>query len=166
MEPEKRDPRIIEKRCKIRDIVTGTEITFQMMPTISDVKSVNWNMIEIVGRSHPVLGYTSSGPRTFSFTLTFFANPSSSDDTSLKTVSDNLKFLMSLTYPDYDKNLIRPPHKVFLTLGDQIHWSVVAQDISINYSPLWKDNLPVYADVSCTFIEANNYPISFSRVRQ
>lgn len=157
-------PQIIEKECFILDN-KGGRLRFQMMPDgISDSKSVNWNQIQIVGRSHPILGYDSSAPRTFSFTLTFFAHPSHDDPTSQSDVVKNIRFLMSLTYPDYSSG-VNPPPKCTLKLGKMIIWQVVAQDISVDYSPLWKNGLPVYATVSCTFIEAWDDPIDFRSVR-
>lgn len=159
------NPRIIEKECFILDHKTMDRVYFQMMPdSISDSKSVNWNQVQIVGRSHPILAYDSSAPRTFSFTLYFFAHPSHEDPTTQGEIVKNIRTLMSLTYPDY-RGGVKPPHKCTLKIGNMIAWHVVAQDISIDYTPLWKNGLPVYASVSCTFIEAWDDPIDFGAVR-
>jgi len=158
-------PRIIEDQCWIFDTVTKDKVVFQMMPEVSDSKSVNWNPIDIVGRSHPLLAYNSSGPRTFSFTLTFFAHASVRDDRSIEQISSELNWLMSLAYPDYGGGQVRPPHKCILKLGKQIVWPVVAQDISISYKSMWAKNLPVHAEVSCTFLESAMNAISYSQVR-
>lgn len=158
-------PKTIELDCFIVDMVTQGRVKFQMMPDhISDSKAVNWNQIQIVGRSHPILAYDNSAARTFSFTLTFFANPSHEDPTTQGEIVSNIRFLLSLAYPDYSKG-VNPPHKCVLKIGNMINWMVVAQDISVDYSPLWKNGLPVYASVSCTFIEAWDDPINYGSVR-
>jgi hypothetical protein len=158
-------PQIIENDCMILDTKTGEFIKFQMMPdSISDSKSVNWNQIQIVGRSHPILAYDSSASRTFSFTLYFFAHPSHEDPTTQGTVVENIRFLTSLTYPDYGGG-VKPPHKCVLRIGSMIQWAVVAQDISVSYTPMWKNGLPVYASVSCTFIESADNPVDYGTVR-
>lgn len=166
------DPRIIEKQCQLIDTETNEALTFQMMPDgISDSKSVNWNNIEIIGRSHPVLGFASSGARTISLPLTFFAlngggiGPHRTEDqTSIDTVSKNLKFLLSLAYPDYSKGVM-PPHRCVLVLGEQVNMICVVADVNITYRSLWKDGKPVYAEASVTLIEADPYPITYSKIR-
>lgn len=160
------DPRHIEKSCILIDVETQDSIEFQMMPDgISDAKSANYNHIEIVGRSHPVLGYSSSGPRTISFTLIFFGNPSLEDTTTVAKVSKNLKFLLSLVYPDYSSG-VKPPHRCVLRLGNQVNMICVVSDVNINYRHLWDENgQPVYAEASVTCIEADPYPITFSTIR-
>jgi hypothetical protein len=159
-------PRIIEKQSTITDLEDHYRLEFQMMPEISDSKNVNWNHMEIIGRSHPILGYASSGARTVSFTLMFFADPSHDDPTTLQKVSDNLKFLMSLAYPDYDGGRIKPPHKVLLKIGNQLKMKGVLESVNINYHTLWRDNLPVHAEASVTFIEQENDPIDYKLIRQ
>ena len=159
--------RTIEKQCFIVDTITpSTRVYFQMMPEVTDSKSINWNQIDIIGRSHPILGYASSGPRTFSFTLSFFAHATNRDDTSQTRIQANINFLLSLTYPDYSGGSVKPPHKCILHLGEQVHWPVVAQDISVTYKPTgWLNNLPVHAEVSCLFIEAANDAIDYKKIR-
>jgi hypothetical protein len=163
-------PRIIEKSSYIKDLVTGTKMEFQMMPDVSDSKAVNWNHIEIIGRSHPLLGYASSGPRTISFTLGFFATQggggggSVGDPMPISKVSSNLKFLLSLAYPDYDGG-VKPPHLVMVRLGSQVMMKGVVTDVTNVYNTLWNDNLPMQAQSTVTIIEAEPRPVNYSYIR-
>jgi hypothetical protein len=165
------NPRIIEKQCTITDMDGSGSVTFQMMPNnISISKSVNWNYIDIIGRSHPILGYISSSPKMINFTLMFFANPSSEDPTTLATVSKNLKFFESMAYPDYSGGRVNPPHRYAIKIGKQVSWEYVPQDVTINLTNYWYEGLPVYASVSCTFIETgspggNGDPVDYRTVR-
>ena len=158
------NPRIIEQQSYIADIETGTIVYFQMMPEVTDSKSVNWNPIEIIGRSHPIWGYASSGARCLSFNLEFFAHPSKEDPTSAVWVRDTLRFLQSLTYPDYNGG-VKPPHRVLVSLGQQTKMVGVIQDVSLLYHTLWKDGLPVHAEAGITVIEANMRPINYTVIR-
>ncbi len=157
-------PRLVEEQSYIADIETGTIMRFQMMPEVTDTKSVNWNFIEIIGRSHPILGYSSSAPRTLAFNLMFVAHPSHEDGTTAIQVRDNLRFLQSLAYPDYSGG-VKPPHRVLINLGAQTKMVGVIQDVSIIYKDFWINNLPVVAEAAVTAIEANQKPISYSVIR-
>lgn len=158
-------PRIIEQQCYIRDLDANYTLVFQMMPEVSISKSVRWNYIEIIGRSHPVLGYASSGPKTYTFTLMFFANPSSEDKRSLDQISRDLRFLESLAYPDYDRGGVFPPHRCLIKLGSQSKMVGVIENVDIYDKTLWKDGKPVYAEAAVTFIEAHKNPVSYSVIR-
>lgn len=160
-------PRLIEKDCFLRVAGGGGTIYFQMMPEITDSKSVNWNMVDVVGRSHPLLGYTSSSCRTFSFSLEFFAHASQRDNRPISQIKQEIDLLMSLTYPDYGSGSVLPPKKCILKLGNMVVFPVVAQDISVTYHTLWDkaSGLPIHASVSCTFIEAHNNPISYTQIK-
>lgn len=158
-------PRLIETSSYIRDIDGGGSVYFQMMPEVTESKSVNWNQIEIIGRSHPILGYSSSAPRTVAFTLTFFAHPSTEDGTTLTDVSRNLRFLLSLAYPDYGGGGVKPPHRCVIKLGAQSKMVGVISDVAVTYKTLWMNGLPVHAEASVTFIEAYKFPMSYGIIR-
>lgn len=164
-------PRIVEKQSYILDLITTTKMEFQMMPEISDSKSVNWNHINIIGRSHPILGYDSSAPRMITLNLQFFATVGGGggggavgDPMTIHQVKDNLRFLQSLAYPDYSGD-VKPPHKCLIKIGNNTKMVGVCQDVTVSYKGPWDIGLCMMGEANITFIEAHNFPIDYAIIR-
>ena len=134
--------------CFIHAPSIGLKLHFQFMPDeISDSKGANFSDTEIIGRSHPIKGYSSSGARLLSFTLQFYQM--ASDDDIMQRVTD----LKSLCYPHYAGSVFPPP-PVHVVVGYKIGmWAVLTQ-CDITYKPPWNnDTDPMFIEVSLSFSE-------------
>lgn len=136
----------------------GTTIKFQFMPEdISDNKSANYNETEILARSHPLMGYSSSGARQLSFTLQFYKTGTFDPlDVTLK--------LRALCYAQYADN-VSPPPVCIVAIG-KIKMKGVMMNCDITYKHPWDvdEDSPMYAEVSLTFSEVNEVPWSYAEV--
>lgn len=135
-------------QCFINAPSIGLKVTFQFMPDeISDSKSANYSDTEIIGRSHPIKGYSSSGARTLSFTLQFYMTDKSQNPLVTATA------LKSLCYPQYAGS-VYPPPPVQVKIGPNIGmWGVLTQ-CDITYRAPWDPNVqPMMAEVALSFSE-------------
>ena len=136
------------EQCYIYAPSIDMKLTFQFMPEeISDSKGANYTETEIVGRSHPIQGYSSSGARTLSFTLQFYQMDA--DDDPLAMAVD----LKSLCYPQYAGSVFPPP-PVHVRIGTGIGiWAIMTQ-CDITYKAPWNANAqPMFVEVSVSFAE-------------
>lgn len=151
----------------INAIDANFTIHFQLFPrSVSDGKQANWNDQEIIGRSHPIKGYSSSGSRTLSFSLEFFAALHQSD--AIRDVQGECDKLQSLQYPEYGA-LIFPPSRVYAKVGSLSIYGICSQcDIEYPDNGPWEvtgSYKPMYATASLTFEEVSDSPLSASERR-
>lgn len=112
-------------------------IRFQFMPkTISDIKSANYNDIQIIGRSSPFKSYANSGARGLAFALDFFANPESgSADMTPKKIKAYIDRLQALVHPIYSNYTVAPPPRCIVSIGQQIPSVVcVCKSVNVTYN--------------------------------
>ena len=160
--------------CFIRplDNVLNTVIPFQFMPrTIGDVKAANYQDVHIIGRSSPFKSYSSSSPRTISFSLDFYAAPEQGDsEPSPRTIKDYITSLQALLYPVYEDFSISPPPRCIVHIGDQINMVAVCKNVAVTYNSQqvpWtsiRQSTGYYmfgASVSLTFEEVKDIPVGY-----
>jgi len=137
---------------------SGGIIRFQIMPEeVRDSKSANYVNTDIVGRSHPIKGYSSSGPRTLSFSIKFYKFKE--EDNPLQEANR----LRALLYPDYSSGIFPPP-LCQVKIG-QIKMQGVAISADISYRYPWDESVsPIFVEVSLTFEETGRKPFSFQEV--
>lgn len=169
----------------IKDLSTNEVLTFGYIPEeISDTKAANYAQIEIPGRSEPVFGYVSSGPRELSLHLKFIAGigqtkyaaltsdgetPSNSAlvaDNTL-TVLTKTRWLQSLMYPDYStSDYTLPPHQVLLSIGLLIKSVCIIPSVNVTYkAPYDEYLLPFIVEVDLSLYEVNKVPLGYQDVR-
>jgi len=140
--------------------IGGNTIKFQFMPEdVSDSKSANYNETEIMARSMPLMGWSSSGARQLSFTLQFY-----------KTASyeplDTCNELRALCYGNYNGQVAPPP--VCIVQIGRVRMKGVMTQCDITYKhPWWTaagEEKPMYSEVSVTFAEVHETPWSYKDV--
>jgi len=138
------------------------KLEFQFMPPeIEEDKIADWEHFTIIGRSEPVQGWGSSGPRTFNLTLRFIAG-----DLTPEEVKQKVDFCRSLVYPDYAANLTPPPD-LLLIVGKLFSSQVICKSYRTKYMSPWDTItlLPYQAEVTFTFEEVNQFPFGKKEVR-
>lgn len=132
--------------------LTGTRIVMKVLPEdISDSSAAQFNQQVPLGRSVPIWGYASSGPRNISFQVTL--HDDMCEDGLLKTVYN----CYALQYPKYEGNQIKPP-KAIITIGNIIRISAVPQSVSVSWRKPVRDNIYISAEVSFSFASAEEIP--------
>lgn len=143
-------------------------VEFQMFPQeIAETKAADWSNVAIIGRAEPYKVYASSGPRSFTFVLDFFASVEQGDDGDPSQVLRSLDFLRSLVYPQVTDDVVDTPPVCFLVIGSTINARVVATNYNITYQSPWEipDFLPHRASCSITLEEVSLVPLTSSEVR-
>ena len=150
----------------IIDIDGGGSFKFQFIPaSITDTKSNSPVYYSILGRSSPLSGYATGTPRSLSFTVVMFADPTA-DGPKLSTaeIKKRKDWLLSLPYPDYGGGL-KPPHRCFINIGDDIKFVGQCTTASAIYQGKPWDlgpGLPHGVEVSLTFEECLNVPVDLN----
>lgn len=140
-------PQVIQ--CVVMNNVTGSYVSFNMPPeSLSESLSNSYDDNSIRGRSSPIRGYSNSGPRSISFTLSLFQDYCPS---GLKQTED---FLRALCYPSYSGSVV-PPSATFI-LGNTITLIGTVDSVSLDHKPPIKDGYYslVDASISMTEVEA------------
>lgn len=155
---------------KIIDMETGDYFVFHAMPEngYSLDKQVRWADTDILGRSSPIKGYTSSDAASFSIRIPLFSSIEQGDTRTPYDVLSATQFFLSLTYPDY-QNGVKPPHKCMLLFGQQIIGAIVVpMGCSIEYPGPWDtaSGLSFRAIVSMTFQEVADIPWDYKEIRE
>ena len=131
------------------------KLTFQYNPSrIEDSRAPNWSAIDIPGMSHPKYQFVSGGERKVTFTLEFFRMT-----TKLDEVQKKIRFLQSLTYPQFDGNrttLTEAPPIVVFNYGQYYkNFRAIVTDVKVltekMYDPVTLQ--PLYASVSIELTE-------------
>lgn len=144
---------------------------------ISDSKSANYNLIDIPGRSEPIVSYMNSSLRELSLHLIFMAgigqdkhtigdSTNVTEDDPLR-VKQKVDWLRSLMHPDYSSaGIVRPPHRVLLSIGNLIKSVCIAMSVNATYKSPWDDKLlPYIAEVDIVFSEVNEIPPGYTSIR-
>lgn len=111
-------------------------IIFQYMPEeFTESKTVNWSEADIIGRSEPVIGYRSSGPRVFNIVLTLAAGLTPDP---VFDVIRPLWLVRSWAYPNYS-NLRTPniPPRLVFVVGSWLIQQCVLLRYDIRYQAPW-----------------------------
>lgn len=150
-----------ESYCFILDLddPTGEHSTlnFQLMPeVISESKSAQYNEIPIIGRSLPHLGYSASTSRVIGLSLTFAATHKEGKYSPL-WVKDQVRWLESQVYPDYDDGFSYPPHRLLVVIGEAVGMQCVMTSVSTSWMGPWAFDDSIArafrAQVDCQFQE-------------
>lgn len=145
----------------IKNLVTGTQIGFMSVPSsVQETLNVVMNQITIQGRSDPVFFYSSSGPRSLTFTLSVF------DDLTPNGIVPTANSIRALAYPAYNGYAIEAP-KVYIRLGKFLSMFGYTESIMINWQPTpIADQTYQYADITFTLNQTVIIPYSASLVEQ
>jgi len=110
-------------------------LEFQLMPeSVSENKSAMYNEIPIVGRSLPLLGYSSSSSRMVSLSLRFVAlNEEGNGKYSPRWVEEKVRWLESKVYPRYEGEITYPPPRMDLFIG----YALGMQCVMGSYNTTW-----------------------------
>lgn len=137
--------------CYIINLVTGTRIEFDITPdSIEDSNNASFDSQSIRGRSSPYQGYSESGPRTISYSVTLHHDLCK--DGLLNTVNK----LKALTYPEYGGILQLP--LCLVRLGDMIHCKAIVGDVGVSWQKPIRDGIYLVADISISFTEVVDTP--------
>ena len=145
-----------EAFCYLIDLETSDRVSFQLMPeSFGESKSANYDQIPILGRSLPYLGYANSSSRATSLTMQFHAL---GDPYTPQWVVQQVRFLESLVYPDYEGGFAYPPHRVMLVMGEAMGMVCVATNVTTGWlGHPWKvsgtEAYPFGVDVTIDLLE-------------
>jgi hypothetical protein len=125
-----------EGYCFLLDIdAEGGEnrLEFQLMPdTIGESKAALYNEVPIVGRSLPLIGYSSSSSRMVALTLQFAAL-SADGKYTMEWVEKQVRWLESKVYPTYRDGYTFPPPRLLLNIGK----AFAMQCVMLSYNTGW-----------------------------
>jgi hypothetical protein len=147
---------------------TRQRLEFQMFPEeITDTKNAEWAAVPIIGRAEPYRVYASSGPRSISLTLHFFASTDQDDTGVPDDVLQAVAFLRSLVYPDLRDGIVIPPPVVLLIIGRTFDLRGIVESYSATYREPWElpDIVPHRAEVQLTIAEVNLIPPTSTQIR-
>jgi len=156
------------KKYRIIDVETGDRFEFHALPDeISLSKGVNWEPTEIQGRSSPLQGYRSSQPEQCSIRIPIHAAIEATDSRTVQDVKDACDFFRSLAYPDYDKGLIKPPHRVRFIASGQFTLTGVVGSVDVTFLPPRDPatGMSHNAIVTLSMLEVDDYPKGYQEVR-
>jgi len=149
-----------EAFCFIIDTLRDDRLEFQLMPeAISETKTAHYNEIPILGRSLPLVGYSSSSSRQIGLSLSFVALNSmeSGGKYTADWVKKKVRWLESKTYPQYEDGLVFPPPLLLLVVGGVIGLSCIMTNCTTTWMGPWDLKLspvmPFRANVEVTFQE-------------
>lgn len=143
--------------CYIINLVTGTRIEFDITPdSIDDSNSASFDAQSIRGRSSPYQGYSESGPRTVSYSVTLHHDLCK--DGLLNTVNK----LKALTYPEYGGILQLP--QCLVRIGDMIHCKAIVGDVGVSWQKPIRDGIYLVADISLSFTEVVDTPYGANEI--
>ena len=150
------------------DLTHGGEFKFYLPDSFTEQAGVNWQDIDIIGRSVSVKAYNSTNSRSITIDLDLYASAGLYEDRSdpVGQLHKDLFFLKSLEYPDYSTAIVRPPATVQLILGSAINLVGVVSSVSIQHmKPLDSQNRSMYVKATFTVIQISNNPPDYSDIR-
>lgn len=135
-----------EAFCFVLDTDSGERVEFQLMPeSISESKSAMYNEIPIIGRSLPLLGYAHSSSRTMGLGLTFAALYGEGRY-SPKWIEEQVRWLESKVYPDYEDGFVFPPPRLLVAVGKALSMQCVMVSVNTTWLGPWSaDDQDAYA---------------------
>jgi hypothetical protein len=146
-----------EAYCFILDLDGDDRLEFQLMPDIiSENKSAMYHEVPIVGRSLPLLGYGSSTSRAMGLSLQFTATHPSGKY-SPEWIVEQVRWLESKVYPEYEDGFVYPPHRLLVVVGVAIGMQAVMTSVNTAWMGPWafteSTATPFRAQVDCQFQE-------------
>lgn len=147
--------------CYIVNLLTGTRIPFVSMPdTVQETLNTIMNQVPIQGRSDPLFYYSSSGPRSVTFTIPIY------DDLTPYGIVPMIDSIRALVYPSYTGYVVNPP-RVYLSLGRFVSLIGFTENVGVEWFPTpINDSTFQYANVSFTFSQATIMPYDALQVQQ
>lgn len=131
---------IAPANCYIYNLLTGSKIEFYLPDSFIDTNTANFEDVAIRGRSTPLRGYDSSGPRSISFDLDLH------DDYCPIGLKETVKKMRALTYPSY-KGYAVPP-ECYIKLAEVFSSRATVNSVSVSYEKPYRDGHYVKATVS------------------
>jgi hypothetical protein len=118
---------------------SSDRLEFQLMPdAISENKSAMYNEIPIIGRSLPLLGYSSSSSRMVSLSLRFVSlNEEGNGKYSPRWVEEQVRWLESKVYPRYEGAITYPPPRLDLFIGYALGMQCIMQSYNTTWMGPW-----------------------------
>lgn len=132
----------------IDSIETNRSVTFTYMPAeFSESKSAEWQNVNVLGRSEPIVSYAWSGPRIFNLTLFFIAWGERNIETE---VLEPVRLIRSWVYPFYSSQqrtgnatrLATPPYVLFV-LGSWLRQRCIVLNVNVTYRAPWARGIDV-----------------------
>ena len=149
---------------RIRDLVTNESRTYRYFDdeTISDEVQSNWDEVAIIGRSAPIISYSSTGARSVSLTLHFFA------ETDVhREVANEIAWLQALKFPTYAGAMMYSPHMIRLIVGSFLVMDGVIESCTPSWkSPYTNDGYPMVAECSLSIKEVASTPPDYNTVKE
>lgn len=135
----------------IINLITNTRITFSILPEdISESNQAQFDEQSIRGRSSPLRGYNTSGPRNVSYSLELH------DDYCEGGILATVNKLKALSFPTYD-GIVIPP-KCYIRIGNMIGMTAVTSSVSVSWKPPFRNGVYLCASVSLDFSEVVTVP--------
>jgi len=135
-------PPIPVTNAMLIDSIQRRSITFTYMPQeFSESKLADWQNVNILGRSEPIVSYAWSGPRMFNLTLLFIAHGEQDIETE---VLSPVRLIRSWVYPLYSSQqrtgtatrIATPPYVLFI-VGTWLRQRCVLRSYDIAYRAPW-----------------------------
>lgn len=118
----------IDTPLYLTNLVTNNTLAFDVKPeSFSDSNSAQFDSEDIRGRSTPIQGYSSSGPRSFNISLALY------DDYLYYGIINTTKFLRALEYPSYAQGIVTPP-SAHLRYGSMVSAKVIVTSVDVSWS--------------------------------
>lgn len=148
-------------QCYIVNLLTNTTVVFNSTPdSIQESISMVMNQISIQGRSDPLFYYSSTGPRSVTFTLPVF------DELTPSGIVPFVNNVRAIMYPTYSGYVINSP-KIYMKLGNFISILGFCENLAVDWQPTpINDSTFQYADVTFTFNQATIFPYDAYQVQQ
>lgn len=149
------------------DLTNDGSFEFYLPSDITSNNSVNYESSSIKGRSAPLQGYETTGPRSIDVSLTLAAGIKPYDTGDMvDRMHKDINFVESLLYPDYSSAYVLPPATVLLSLGPDIRVKGVMTNFSKNYkAPLDEKGRYMICDISFTITQVTDDPPDYTDIR-
>lgn len=141
------------------DLTNGGRFDF-ILPEFSEGNSANYDQISIPGRSSEVMSYTTTAGRKVSVNLELFAGEglyTGSDP--IRDLQQDVAFVKSLAYPNYQGSIVLPPPVVLCYLGPELIIKGVVTSVSTEYKkPYTVDGIPMRVNLSIDITQTSDNP--------
>ena len=147
--------------------ISGTSKDFPVYPEeMSDGVRANYTtMPEIIYQYEPWQLYTSSGPRSNTYTFVFHRDMWTGDHRDGKA-NELVRFCMAQCYPEYNGSAVNAPISTLYMNGKVLIRGVI-NDVNVNWEgPLGLDNFYLVCKLTLSFIEVSPYPLDYWTVMQ
>jgi hypothetical protein len=132
--------------------VTGSKIEFLLVPEeISESFSSSFESQDIMGRTAPIVGFSSSGPHTVSLNITIQADM----EGGIENMKKKINQLIALTYPVYSGDLLEPP-KCFVRVGNMVGMYGYIESVDVSWEKPYTDMVFRKAEISLSVNEIRN----------